>query len=257
MTSAQRHIKLAYWKRVLAWNERKVRILPFGRSPNRPRYVGRAAQARVRIHELRFPTPDVPVPATGPDVSNLQGHVDFRKVKDAGHAFVILKCGEGDWADPTFFDNVKAARAAGLKIGAYHFLRPRKGRTGTQEAVFFIDRLRGATLGKGDLRPVLDVEATTLSAAATRVYVLAFAKALEQAGHSPMFYTYASFNGGSWTLEFGYYPLWIAAYSVGTPRLPWPWKTWAMWQFTDKAIVPGVNGRCDLSKTLDLRKVVA
>src|SRR3954469_12227006 len=101
-----------------------------------------------------------PEPAKGIDVSNLQGSIDWPAVHKAGYRFAWVKAGEGDWRDPQFLHNVKAAKAAGLKVGAYQFLRPKAGRSGSQEAELFIKRLEEARLGKGDLRPVLDVEAT-------------------------------------------------------------------------------------------------
>jgi hypothetical protein len=63
---------------------------------------------------------------------------------------VWIKAGEGDWHDPNFLVNVRR-RERGLKVGAYHFLRPKAGRNGAQEAAYFIARLKEAGLGKGDL----------------------------------------------------------------------------------------------------------
>jgi GH25 family lysozyme M1 (1,4-beta-N-acetylmuramidase) len=119
----------------------------------------------------RHPPHQRPEPAKGLDVSNLQGRIDWAQVQQAGYRFVWIKAGEGDWKDPNFLHNVKAAKAAGLKVGAYHFLRPKPGRTGAKEALYFIDRLEAAGLAEGDLLPVADVEATTLDRSATHAYV--------------------------------------------------------------------------------------
>jgi lysozyme len=200
---------------------------------------------------------DEPVPARGLDVSNLQGAIDWPKVHAAGYRFCWVKAGEGDWRDPDFIRNVKAAKAAGLKVGAYHFLRPKPGRTGAQEAVYFIARLKEAGLGKGDLMPALDVEATTLDHQATLNYVASFGQALRAAGFKPCLYTYPSFLGGKWSAAFATYPLWLAAYQSHEPTPPQPWRSYVCWQNASDAHVPGVAGKCDVDKTDDLRKLVA
>jgi lysozyme len=215
--------------------------------------------ARARRVLKRHPHDDKPVPAHGFDVSNHNGTVDFRAAKRSGQDFVYIKAGEGvDWKDPDFAANVRAATAARLEVGAYHFLRPKAGRTGAQEAAFFIARLKTAGLGKGDLRPVLDVEATTLDRAGTHAYVRSFVMAMQAAGYKPMIYSADWFwrpNVGP--DDFGL-PLWVAGY-VDERRLviPKPWTSWAVWQWTDKATVPGIHGHVDANRCPDLRRIIA
>ena len=63
----------------------------------------------------------------GLDISSCQTSVDFKKVKAAGYSFVILRLNEWDSIkrdivkDSRFEEYYKAARAAGLKVGAYYF----------------------------------------------------------------------------------------------------------------------------------------
>lgn len=193
-------------------------------------------------------------PARGIDVSNNQSSVDFKKVKGAGYEFAYIKAGEGDWKDPNFIANVEHADAAGLKVGAYQFLRPKTGRTGAQEAKFFIDRLHSAALGKGDLCPVLDVEATTLDRPGTANYVESFLAAMRSAGFNPIIYTGTWF----WDPKVGRKidaPLWIAAYQSNEPKLPIGWDKYVIWQYTDKESVPGV-GKCDANRCPDLNVII-
>jgi lysozyme len=205
----------------------------------------------------RHPAGGGPEPAKGIDVSNLQGAIDWKAVARAGYGFAYVKAGEGDWKDPTFVENVRAAGAAGVKVGAYHFLRPKAGRTGAQEAAFFIQRLEAADLGRGDLRPVLDVEATTLDRAGTHAYVRSFVNAMRAHGFSPLIYTGTWFwNPKVGDDDFGC-PLWIAAYQDRPPTLPKPWTSYAIWQYSDKGTVPGVRGGVDVDRTPDLRQVIA
>jgi lysozyme len=224
---------------------------------NRAELERRRRQVEYALRVLKRHPSGGPEPAKGLDVSNLQGTIDFRKVKDAGYRFVWIKAGEGDWPDPNFMRNVQSAKAAGLKVGAYHFLRPKAGRTGAQEAQHFIERLKTAGLGKGDVKPAADVEATTLDAAGTRRYAWDFMQAVHRAGHHPVLYTYPSFLGGDWGGEAWIsWPLWLADYD-GPLNVPKPWKHPAAHQYTSKGSVPGIHGNVDLNRTDDLRSLIA
>lgn len=189
------------------------------------------------------------------DVSSVQGVVDFHKVKAAGYDGIIAKASEGqDFTDARFTANVRAARAAGLKVGAYHFLRPRAGRSGAVEAKWFMKHLRATRLGKGDIRPVLDVETTALADAATATYVSQAVAALRKAGYRPMIYTFPAFR--HWTSSFGC-PLWVAHFGVDHPTIPAPWKRYYIWQHSSSGSVPGVSGHVDLNVCPDLHKILA
>jgi GH25 family lysozyme M1 (1,4-beta-N-acetylmuramidase) len=57
------------------------------------------------------------------DLSHWQAPVDFSQAKSAGIIAVILKATQGsDWTDVTFAQRFAGASAAGLLVGAYHFL---------------------------------------------------------------------------------------------------------------------------------------
>lgn len=59
----------------------------------------------------------------GIDVSIHQGHIDFRKVKNAGIDFVIIRMACGVNIDKDFFKNYHSAKANGLKVGAYIYTK--------------------------------------------------------------------------------------------------------------------------------------
>src|SRR5689334_4348318 len=57
------------------------------------------------------------------DLSHWQASVNFASAKAAGITAVILKATQGSrWIDKTFAMRYAAAGAAGLLVGAYHFL---------------------------------------------------------------------------------------------------------------------------------------
>lgn len=49
-------------------------------------------------------------------------YIDFQKMKDYGASFVIIKCGQDDYLDPTFAHHWKEAKRIGIPRGSYWFL---------------------------------------------------------------------------------------------------------------------------------------
>ncbi|MDQ3729657.1 MAG: peptidoglycan-binding protein [Actinomycetota bacterium] len=108
----------------------------------------------------------------GIDVSGAS--VDWREVRGAGSRFGGFKLSEGeDFRHPQGTrGRYQEAHQAGLFVMPYHFLRPKR-RDPTLETQFYLRCLR--SLGypsKGDLPPVIDIEVTDLSPAATLTYLV-------------------------------------------------------------------------------------
>ena len=183
--------------------------------------------------------------AWGIDISNHQKGADLAKAKAAGASFVFAKATEGlTYVDSEFTGFRAAAKAAGLPFGAYHFARPQPGRTGAQEAAHFLS----ITGTSHDLPPVLDLEDTTLSPAATVAFALDWLAAVTKAtGVTPILYTYTGFAQQHLTVgdALARYPLWLANYRTTPPPAPTPWKAWVAWQHTSSATVPGIPGSVD------------
>ena len=73
----------------------------------------------------------------GIDVSQWQGYIDYKKVKEAGIEVVYIKSSEGtDFKDPYFETNYENAKRNNLKIGFYHFVRARNTAEAEEEARF-------------------------------------------------------------------------------------------------------------------------
>lgn len=59
----------------------------------------------------------------GIDVSNWQGYIDYRQVRESGIEVVYIKASQGRNIKDAYFDiNYENAKANGLKVGFYHFL---------------------------------------------------------------------------------------------------------------------------------------
>lgn len=93
-------------------------------------------------------------PVRGVDVSRHQKDIDWKRVAADDVSFAILKATEGgDWIDPKFAENLREAKAVGLKVGAYHFYRFCK--SGAEQARNFLNTVqRDSDL----LPPVVDIE---------------------------------------------------------------------------------------------------
>ncbi|SEF58708.1 lysozyme [Bryocella elongata] len=199
---------------------------------------------------MAFPAGCIP----GVDVSHYSGVVNWPAAASAGESFAFTKASEGLFTtDPTLSPNWDGAKAAGLLRGAYHLLHP--GKSGADQATFFLQQLAAANggtaqLAPGDLPCVLDIEvadgapADTIVACATT-----WLNTVEAAtGRTPILYTFASFWIGSveHVPAFARYPLWIAEYGVPAPKgVPKTWADWTLWQYAEQN-VPWAAGNADL-----------
>lgn len=188
----------------------------------------------------------------GIDVSQHQGDVDWKRVKAAGYGFAICKASEGqDYQDPRWSKaRVDAVRRAGLKLGVYHYLRPRAGRNGAVEARWAVPIAKAAGWGKpGDIQLVVDVEETALNFSRTVNYLVQFCNEVERlTGQKPVLYTFPAFAKQlNLPSAFSKYPLWLAHFDVSRPSVPSPWKRYTIWQYTSRGKVSGVSGNVDLN----------
>ena len=189
--------------------------------------------------------------ADGVDISHWQGSINWSRVKHDGVKFAFMKATEGTgYSDPTLKTNWAGAKRNGIYRSAYHFARPSVG-SAARQARFFVAKV-GSFKGKGDLPPVLDLEATGgLSASKLRTWVRTWLETTEKlTGRTPILYFSPYFwidHLGNAT-NFTHYPLWIAHYTSGRPLVPGGWKTWTFWQRTSSGSVEGISGHVDMNR---------
>lgn len=189
----------------------------------------------------------------GIDVSNHQGSIDWSKVANRA-AFVFVKTSEGMTFEDPFYteDRVKALRREGIPFGPYHFAT-NEGASGKEEARRFVRIAKSKGWGKkGDLPGVLDIEVGHGGRPGVR-FVREFVREYKRlTGHRPIVYT-----GSFWRdalrnpMTLMRCKLWLAAYvSDWRPFLPRAWKKPWLWQYTDSAHCPGVDGPVDGNRFL-------
>ena len=189
----------------------------------------------------------------GIDISHWQGKVDFRKVKDSGIEFVIIKAGGSEYGlykDPKFDENYKEAKAAGLLVGAYYFVGKKFYGvvSGAADAERFIKILDKRDL---DLPAFVDIETTDkrYKELATDA-AIAFCETIKKAGYVAGIYA-SDISGYKDRLNadnLKSYVKWVARYSDEEPSYI---TDWDIWQHSSKGSVDGISGSVDL----DLYKV--
>ncbi|WP_264453535.1 GH25 family lysozyme [Paenibacillus polymyxa] len=191
--------------------------------------------------------------AQGIDVSRYQGKIDWKAVKADGVSFAFIKASQGQhYVDPTFTTNAKGARAAGVLLGAYHFVDAISVEAAKAEARHFAEVLEQVGGGKAlDLPPVMDYENNlgNLSKTLISAVALAFLIELERlTGRKPIIYTGNAF-AANFNASLGGYPLWIARYSdTRVPSDTVTWKRWDIWQYSDSGKVVGIKGNVDMNE---------
>lgn len=184
-------------------------------------------------------------PIQGIDVSNHNGVIDFAKVAAHDITFVYVKSSEGStFRDPSFVRNVKAARKAGLVVGAYHFFR--KDKPGKEQAKNFIEAVRDVPL---DLPLVIDVEDWGNSRFSDNNEVIGrltdMIRTLESQSYKLMVYTNKDGYRKYLHKHFPKIPLWLCAFTH--PKKVKERYNCVIHQYSHWGSVDGVKGEVDLN----------
>lgn len=184
----------------------------------------------------------------GIDVSYYQGKIDWQQVRAMDEdgvkiTFAFIKATEGLLnVDPYFQRNWREAPKQGIKVGAYHFFRPKK--SGRWQANFFLQTI---SIEKGDLPPVVDVESLDgVSPDKMRAELNAFVVQIEEKTKvKPIIYSGLKFYQDHLAKYYTDYPFWVAHYHQ--PKLKLDHGAWKFWQHSDKARINGINHVVDFN----------
>ena len=180
----------------------------------------------------------------GVDVSGVQGDIDWAKAKANGVDFAILKATAGNTiTDSRFHQNMKAAQAAGVPVGAYHFFYASNVAETKAEAEYFLKTVKGYTF---QYPLVLDVEGNALNLPKETLVSLVelFCDMVEEAGYYVSIYASASpLNGILNGPGMNKFDIWVAQWSQEAPTIPLPY---GLWQHSNQGSVAGISTRVDL-----------
>ena len=182
----------------------------------------------------------------GIDLSHYQGDVFWETIGDNSKmAYVYLKATEGgDHIDKMYQLNINLAHKYGLKVGSYHFFRPKTQLD--KQLANFMEQCRP---GDQDLLPMIDIETKGgLSTEAFCDSLLKFLDMVETAyKQKPLLYTGTNFYNRYLAGKINNYPLMIAQYTEQEPVLCDD-RDITMWQYTGKGHINGINGYVDKSR---------
>lgn len=185
---------------------------------------------------------------TGIDVSKYQGEIDWKKVKRAGYSYAMIRAvssnKNGLYVDPYFEKNMKAAKEAGVKCGAYIYSYATNVNDTQKEIEYLLNVLKEFAI---DMPIAFDYEYEPSILALTNeertLIVRTACDLIEKAGYYAMIYCSCDFLKNKLNAnELKQYDVWIAHYGeCDDAALPY-----GIHQVSSTGTVPGVTGNCDV-----------
>ena len=199
----------------------------------------------------------------GIDVSKWQGKIDWQEVKKAGLDFAIIRIGyrgeDGQlYRDSNADYNIQQAQNAGILVGVYFFSTAVSQEEAAQEAQWTASAIKGYRISY----PVAyDCEGFRnsnsrmyhLTAQQRTENAIKFLDTIKESGYEGVFYGSVSDLTDPTAFRTAEiekaYKVWVAQYkNPAYPQSPQPDYDgkFDMWQYTNKGIVSGVEGGCDM-----------
>lgn len=189
----------------------------------------------------------------GIDVSKHNGKIDWKKVKQDGVKFAMIRMGVGSdlksQDDPRFEENVKGCESVGIPWGAYlysyalntqqaqselkHALRLLKGKNPTFPIAFDMEDADGYKKKHGmpSNSRLVDICETFLTG-------------IEKAGYYAILYASRSWLENQLkSSKLNKFDKWLAEWNTS----PSYKGDYSMWQYTENGIVKGINGYVDMN----------
>lgn len=188
----------------------------------------------------------------GMDISYHQGNIDFKKVKESGIDFVIIREGYRFTTDKKFFEYVNQAKEVGLPIlGVYHFSYALNVDQAREEARYCVERVKEAGLPNSTII-FYDFEYDTVTKAAKEgislgkvecnLHTDAFCEEVRRLNYPTAIYTNLDYYKNWYNNNIlSKYTIWLADYTGG------PDFDCIVQQYTSKGSVPGISGNVDLN----------
>lgn len=183
----------------------------------------------------------------GIDISHWQGNIDFKKVKNSGVQFIIIKAGGSDkgfYKDSKFESFYAACKNLNIPVGCYYYVGKDciTAIDGEADAKRFIEIIKNKSF---EYPTSLDIESTPKNKkqGATDA-AIAFCQTLENAGYYANIYS-SDISGFHDALQYERlvkFDKWVARYG----KSPQYVKSYGMWQYSSKGKIDGITGYVDL-----------
>lgn len=184
----------------------------------------------------------------GIDVSEWQGDIDFREVKEAGIEVVYIRAGQGfSYKDSKFERNYEEAKKNGLKVGVYHYMTARTVEEARLQAKFFVSLISGKEI---DCKLAMDFESFgNLSKSEINEIAIEYIREVERLSKKEAV-VYSNTYDAKYVFseQIAKYPLWVAQYGVSKPQDNGKWNSWVGFQYSSSGRINGIKGNVDLDR---------
>ena len=205
--------------------------------------------------EFQYLTDGQVISHKGIDVSSHQGNIDWNLVAQDGVEFAIIRVGYRGYGsegrlvvDEKFEDNIKGAKAAGIKVGVYFFSQAINETELLEEANLVLEQIAPYSI---ECPVVYDVEKTSAAGRMNAISVedrthltQLFCQTIENSGYKPMIYHNTEMGALLINIaELENYDKWYASYS---DQMFYPYE-YKIWQYSDKGKIQGISTDVDLN----------
>lgn len=185
----------------------------------------------------------------GIDVSAWQGDIDFKKIKEAGAEFVIIRMGvqvnenEEVKMDSKYIDNIKNAHKAGLDVGVYIYSIALNNVEAKSHALWAIKNLNDEKLELGitfDWESFNKWSEYKFSFHDINDIAKTFIDTVNDNGYEGLLYSSKFYLENIWYKDK--YPIWLAHYTNNTSYE----GKYYIWQMCNDGRIDGINGDVDI-----------
>lgn len=190
----------------------------------------------------------------GIDVSQWQGIIDWKKVKDFGVKFAMIRAGYGSGSiDKQFIRNIAECNRLGIPCGVYWFSYAMNVEDARKEAQAVLKAVKPYHL---DYPIAYDFEYDSVNYASKNGVTItketatamadAFLSEVESSGYYGILYTNQDYLNRYFDLSLlDKHDLWLASW-YSSPNLEKPPRNCGIWQYSSDGACSGINGRVDL-----------
>lgn len=185
----------------------------------------------------------------GIDVSKWQKEIDFKKVKEEGASFVMIRVGSqqgvnGEYIlDPYFKKNIENAIKNNLKVGGYFYSYASSNKEAKKQANWVLKQIKDYDISLPiafDWECYNDFNAMELSLFGLNEIAETFLERIEQEGYKGMLYGSKNYLNAIW--KYHNHDVWLAHYTKQTDYT----SDYIMWQLCQNGQIDGINGLVDI-----------
>lgn len=189
----------------------------------------------------------------GIDVSKWNGNIDWKKVKDSGIDFAMIRAGYGqNMIDSCFEKNISECNKVGLPCGAYWFSYAYTTTMAKKEASYILEAVKPYKLEypiaydfEYDSVDYAKRNGVKITKQIATALLEAFCGEIEKAKYYCLNYSNIDYLNNYFDASVQKkYGLWLAQWNNNAE----PSRTCQIWQYSEKGIVNGINGTVDMNR---------